>query len=35
MAAINVDKMNLKELVALEGKVKSAIAELVRKNARS
>ncbi len=27
MAAINVDKMNLKELVALEGKVKSAIAE--------
>ena len=27
MAAINVDKMSLKELVALEGKIKSAIAE--------
>jgi DNA-binding protein H-NS len=27
MAAINVDKMSLKELVGLEGKVQSAIAE--------
>ena len=27
MAAINVDKMSLKELVALDGKVKIAIAE--------
>ena len=27
MAAINVDKMGLKELVALEGKIQSAIAE--------
>ena len=27
MAAINVDKMSLKELVALEGKIKGAIAE--------
>ena len=27
MAVINVDKMSLKELIALEGKVKSAIAE--------
>lgn len=27
MVAINVDKMGLKELVALEGKIQSAIAE--------
>jgi DNA-binding protein H-NS len=27
MAAINVDKMSLKELIALEGKIKGAIAE--------
>ena len=27
MAAINVDKMSLKELVALEGKIQGAIAE--------
>ncbi len=27
MAAINVDKLNLKELVSLEGKLQSAIAE--------
>lgn len=27
MAAINVDKMDLKDLVSLEGKLKSAIAE--------
>jgi DNA-binding protein H-NS len=27
MAAINVDKMSLKELITLEGKIKSAIAE--------
>jgi DNA-binding protein H-NS len=27
MAAINVDKMSLKELVALEGKIQAAIAE--------
>ena len=27
MAAINVDKMSLKELIALEGKIQGAIAE--------
>lgn len=34
MAAINVDKMNLKELIALEAKLQSAIAE-ARARARS